>query len=117
MNIQDYAEEGIFSPKLISDTLLTTQSDVAKTLGLSRSAFSHVERRRSGKTQTRLREMLEILARAEQFTGSPLASYAWYRSESLSGCGGYTAGRLVREGHADYVHAYFTEHRLADVPD
>ena len=106
MNIQDYAEAGIFSPKLISDALFTTQSDVAKTLGLSRSAFSHAERRRVGKAQTRLREMLEILSRIQQFTGSPLASYAWFRSKPLIGYGGHTASWLVRDGHADYVHAY-----------
>ena len=107
MDIQDYVEDGIISPKLISDALFTTQSDIANTLGLTRSALSHTERRRSEKTQTRLREMLEIIDRAEQFTGSLLASYAWYRSESLSRYGGCTPSRLVREGHADYVHAYF----------
>ena len=106
MNIQDYVEEGIFSPKLISDVLFTTQSDIANTLGLTRSAFSHAERRRAEKTQTRLWEMLEILDRVEQFTGSPLASYAWFRSEPITGFGGHTASRLVREGHADYVHEY-----------
>jgi len=106
MNIQDYVEEGAFSPKLISDALFTTQADIAKTLGLSRSAFSHAKRRREGKAQTRLREMLEILSRVVQFTGSPLASYAWFRSESLIGYGGHTASWLVRDGHADYVHAY-----------
>ena len=107
MGIQNYVEDGIISPKLISDVLFTTQSDIANTLGLTRDTLSHADRRRAEKTQTRLREMLEILSRAEQFTGSPLASYAWYRSESLSRYGGCTPSRLVREGHADYVHEYF----------
>ena len=107
MNIQDYVDEEVFSPKLISDALFTTQSDIANTLGLTRNALSHADRRGAEKTQTRLREMLEILSRAEQFTGSPLASYAWFRSEPIIGFGGHNASRLVREGRADCVHAYF----------
>ena len=107
MEIHAFVEEGIFSPKLISDALLTTRSEIAKTLGLAQDAFSRAERLRAKKTQTRLREMLEILSRANQFTDSLLASYAWYRAEPIIGFGGHTASSLVREGNADYVHEYF----------
>ncbi len=58
------------------------------------------------KTQTRLREMVEILRRVEAYTGSsPLVTYAWFRSEVLPGFAGKTPGQLVREGEAGYVHA------------
>ena len=106
MQIQGFVEEGIFSPTLIADALRTTKSEIASTLGLAQDAFSRVERLRAKKTQTRLREMLEILNRINQFTGSLLASYAWFRSEPLIGYNGYTADRLVREGHADYVRSH-----------
>lgn len=107
MEIRAFMEDGVFSPKLISDALLTTKSDIAKTLGLAQDVFSRVERLRAKKTQTRLREMLEILIRVNQFTDSLLAAYAWYRTEPIVGFGGHTASSLVREGHADYVHEYF----------
>ena len=46
-------------------------------------------------------------------TGSGhLDACAWFRSEPLPGFDGMTADRLVREGHADYVHAH-----LDDVAD
>lgn len=107
MEIQAFIEDGVFSPKLISEALLTTKSDIAKTLGLAQDVFSRAERLRAHKTQTRLREMLEILSRANQHTDSLLASYAWYRSKPIIGFGERTASSLVCDGHADYVHAYF----------
>ena len=107
MKIQAFIEDGFFSPKLISDELLTTKSEMAKTLGLAQDVFSRVERLRAKKTQTRLREMLEVLIRANQFTDSLLAAYAWYRSEPIVGFGGHTASSLVRDGHADWIHEYF----------
>ena len=109
MKIEAFIEDGFFSPKLISDALLTTKAEIAKTLGLAQDVFSRTERLRAKKTQTRLREMLEILSRANRFTDSLLASYAWYRAEPIIGFGGSTASSLVREGHADYVHAYFDQ--------
>ena len=58
------------------------------------------------KTQTRLREMVEILRRVEAYTGSsPIVAYAWFRSEVLPGFAGKTPDQLVREGEAGYVHA------------
>ena len=50
--------------------------------------------------------MLEILNRVEAETGSPLAAYAWFRSEPLPGFGGATAGLLLREDRGEHVHAY-----------
>ena len=56
---------------------------------------------------TRLRQTLEILRRVKVETGMGyLDAHAWFRSEPLPGLDGMTADRLVREGHADWVHAY-----------
>ncbi len=54
----------------------------------------------------RLREVLEILNRVEPWAGSPLAAYAWYRSQGLPGFGDMTAEQLVTQGHADAVRDY-----------
>lgn len=106
MRFEEFVEDRAFSPALVADALRTTKSEIAVTLGLGRDAFTRASRIRARKTQTRLRQMLEILNRVEGATGSPLAAYAWFRAEPLPGFGGLTPDRLVREGRADEVHAY-----------
>ena len=109
MQLQELVDHdaGILSPALIAGALRTTKAEIADTLGLSRDALSRTTRIRATKTQTRLREMVEILRRVEDYTGTPaLVAYAWFRSEALPGFGGKTADQLVREGHARYVHAH-----------
>jgi hypothetical protein len=95
-----------FSPRLIAEQLLTTVDDVARSTGLGRDALSRKDRIDTPKTQTRLREMMEILNRTSPRFGSDLLAYAWYRSEPLAGYGGLTAMHLLREGRADEVMDY-----------
>ena len=104
MQFQDFVQDEIYSPSLIADALRTTKAEIADTLGLTRDALSRRSRLEAKKTQTRLRQMLEILHRVEEATGSPLAAYAWFRAEHLPGFGGMTADQLVRDGKASYVH-------------
>lgn len=109
MQLQDLVDERTkaFSPALIAGALRTTKAEIADTLGLGRDALSRTARINTVKTQTRLREMVEILRRVEDCTGSPpLVAYAWFRSEALPGFGGMTAGQIVREGNAHMVHAH-----------
>jgi len=112
MQFDEFIEDRVFSPTLIAKALRTTKSEVAGTLGLGKDAFSRASRIRARKTQVRLRQLLEILNRVEAGTGSPLAAYAWFRAQPLPGFGGATAESLVREGRADYVHAYL-DHVMA----
>ena len=106
MQFQEFVDDQVFSPTLIADVLRTTKSEIAGTLGLGKDAFTRTSRIRARKTQVRLRQMLEILNRVEAVAGSPLAAYAWFRAEPLPGFGGATPDALVREGKADYVHAW-----------
>ncbi len=98
-----------FSPRLIAEQLMTTVEDVARSTGLGRDALSRRDRIATPKTQTRLREMVEILNRVSPRFGSDLLAYAWYRSEPLAGFGGMTAMHLVAQGRAaevmDYIDA------------
>ena len=99
-----------FSPARIAAALRTTKAEIAGTLGLGREALSRNARIQANKTQTRLREMLEILNRVETCTGSSgLMAYAWFRSEALPGFAGKTPDQLVREGQARHVHAYLDQ--------
>lgn len=67
MQLQDLVDRDAqeFSPARIAGALRTTKAEIAATLGLSRDALSRTARIRSTKTQTRLREMVEILHRVE----------------------------------------------------
>jgi len=106
MRFQEFVEDQVFSPTLVAGALRTTKAEMASTLGRGKDAFIRTSRVRARKTQTRLRQMLEILDRVESTTGSPLAAYTWFRAEPLAGFGGATSDRLLREDRVDQVHAY-----------
>ena len=74
MNFQEFVKDQVFSPALVATALRTTRGEIAHTLGLGQDAFSRVSRIRARKTQTRLRQMLEILHRVSAHTGSDLGS-------------------------------------------
>jgi hypothetical protein len=106
MEFQSFSSEAGFSPGKIAQALRTTKGEIAETLGLGSDALTRKQRLAAPKTQTRLREMLEILNRVEPLAGSLLGAYAWFRSEALPGFGGQTPDQMVREGHADWVHRH-----------
>ena len=105
MQFHEFVEDQVISPTLVAAALRTTKSEIAGTLGLGKDALTRASRVRSRKTQVRLRQMLKILIRVETAAGSPLAAYAWFRSQPLAGFGGATPDQLLREGNADQVMA------------
>src|SRR3546814_11781951 len=91
MNLAAYSEDGYFAPKRIAAALRTTSDEVARTVGLGRDAVQRRDRIRSDRTQSRLREMLEILNTVEPRLGAPLLAYAWYRQAPLTGFAAWNA--------------------------
>ncbi|SMH57956.1 MbcA/ParS/Xre antitoxin family protein [Mesorhizobium australicum] len=106
MTLAQYAENGVFAPRKIADTLHTTSEEVARTAGLGKDAIQRKDRVGSVRTQRRLREMVEVINKVEPRFGSPLVAYAWYRSQPLPGFSGRTAMQLVREGRVEEVLDY-----------
>ena len=106
MNIAAFTEKSLFSPRKLADGLMTSQEDVARSAGLGRDAIARKDRLASAKTQTRLREMVEILNRLSPRFGGDLVAYAWYRSQPLPGFAGKTCAGLVAEGRAQMVMDY-----------
>lgn len=90
----------------LSAALHITKSELALAAGLSRDAVSKAARSNSIATQSRLREMSEIINRVIPWTGSELAAYAWYRSQPLPSFGDATAEELVRQGQGEKVRTY-----------
>ena len=105
MQLQNLMEDGIYSPRHIAAVLRTSRKEIGATLGLSADALSRKTRLHSPATQTRLREMVEILNFLDEHGSPPLAAYAWFRSSKLPGFGS-TPEELVREGHAAWVMEY-----------
>ena len=106
MDLKKIVEDNVISPTLLAAQLRTQKREVAETLGLSMDAITRTQRIDSPKTQSRLREMVEILNKVEPLMGSSITAYAWYRSEPLPSFGGGTAEQMVKEGRANAVRNY-----------
>lgn len=99
-------DDGLVAVGRLSDILHITRAELASALGLSRASVSRTDRAGSRATQTRLRDMVEILNRVRPWAGSPELAFAWYRSQSLPSFGDQTAEDLVKEGRAEAVKRY-----------
>ena len=75
-------------------------------MGLGRDTFHKATRMNAAKTQSRVREMLEIVSRVCDWAGGKDQAMAWYRAEPLPAFGGRTAEFLVKDGKAEAVRDY-----------
>ena len=106
MRVDKLVQDQFFSPALIADELRTTKRELAGTLGLANDAFTTTASIRAHKSQTRLRQMVEIMNRIEPQLDSPIAAYGWFRNARLPGFGGATPSTLMRGGKSEHVHAH-----------
>lgn len=83
-----------------------TKKQLAETIGLAPEALYKRKRLGAAKTQTRLREMTEILTRVSAWAGGPAQAMAWYRAEPIPAFGGRTAEQIVKSGHAGALRDY-----------
>ena len=90
----------------VADTFAMSKSQLAETIGIGREAFYKQARSGAPKTQTRLREMLEILSRVSDWAGGKERAMAWYRAQPISALGGRTAELVVKSGNAAAVRDY-----------
>ena len=78
MSLLDQVIQGdLISPDRLATMLRTTKTELAFMAGLSRDAVSKTTRILQRSTQTRMREVVEILSRVAEWAGSPMAAYAW----------------------------------------
>ena len=82
------------------------KKQLAETLGVPPEALYKTSRLNAAKTQSRLREMNEILTRVSAWAGGPAQAMAWYRAEPIPAFGGRTAEALVKSGQATAVRDY-----------
>jgi hypothetical protein len=83
-----------------------SKKELAETIGLAPETLYKTSRLNAAKTQSRLREMNEILTRVSVWAGGPAQAMAWYRAEPISAFGGRTAEQLVKSGQATALRDY-----------
>lgn len=98
--------DGLIAADRLSSVLRITRAELASTLGLSRDSVVKAARVVAPGTQSRLRDIVEILNRVRPWAGSPQQAFAWYRSQPLPSFGDQTAEALVKEGRAEAVKRY-----------
>lgn len=90
----------------VADVFHMSKLQLAETVGLGATTVSKKDRIASAKTQGRMSEMLEILARVQDWAGSEAQAMAWYRSQPIPALDGRTAEALVKSGDAGAVRDY-----------
>lgn len=90
----------------VAEAFGMSKTQLATTLGLSRESLYKAKRADAEKTQTRVREMLEVIVRVVPWAGGQQQAMAWYRAQPIPAFGDRTAESLVKEGKASVVRDY-----------
>jgi len=101
-----YDATGNIAPDLVADALRLSKTQLAETVGVRRDTFYKAGRIRAPRTQTRVREMVEIVARVKDWAGGTDQALAWYRSQPIPAFGGRTAEAIVKDGKAGALRDY-----------
>ncbi|WP_026613667.1 MbcA/ParS/Xre antitoxin family protein [Ensifer aridi] len=99
-------KDGKIAVQQVADGFGMSKTQLAETAGLARETLYRPERSRGTKTQSRIREMLEIIGRVTEWAGGKEQAMAWYRAQPLPAFGGRTAEALVKDGKAAAVRDY-----------
>jgi uncharacterized protein (DUF2384 family) len=83
-----------------------SKRQLAETAGLRPETLRRVSRAQSARTQSRVTEMLEIVARVADWAGGEKQAMAWYRAEPIPAFGCRTAESLVKDGKAAALRDY-----------
>jgi uncharacterized protein (DUF2384 family) len=105
--ISDYLQDdGDVAIETVANSFGMSKGQLADTVGLSREALYKPARIRAAKTQSRIREMIEIINRISDWAGGKNQAMAWYRAQPIAAFGGRTAESLVKSGQAGAVRDY-----------
>jgi len=97
---------GFLTVEKVAATFGMSKGQLAETVGLSREALYKLARLEAPKTQSRLKEMLEIVSRVSGWAGGKEQAMAWYRAQPIAAFGGRTAEALVKDGQAGALRDY-----------
>jgi len=97
---------GVVDVDRVASTFRMTKGQLAETIGLGTATIGKAERRTAPRTQSRVREMLEIVSRVRDWAGGETQAMAWYRSQPIPALDGRTPEALVKAGEAGAVRDY-----------
>jgi len=100
--------DGYVQAERLISTLRITRGELAFATGLSRQAVSGSAHLKTLHTQSRLRDVVEIVNRVLPWCGSVQQAFAWYRAQPLPSFGDRTAEDLVKDGQAEAVKRYLS---------
>jgi uncharacterized protein (DUF2384 family) len=93
----------------IADRFGLSKAQLAETAGFAPETFYRKARSTAPKTQSRVKEMLEIIRRVADWAGGEQQAMAWYRAYPIPSFGGRTAESLVKTGKATAVRDYLDD--------
>jgi hypothetical protein len=99
-------DAGIVSVDGVAELFGMSKQQLAETVGLDPQTLYKANRATAQRTQSRLREMLEIIARVSDWAGGQRRAMAWYRAQPIAAFGGRTAEALVKDGNAAALRDY-----------
>jgi len=103
---QFFDNKGLVVVEDVADWFGMSKVQLANTVGVRAETLHRVRRATAAKTQSRVKEMLEIVGRVAEWAGGKDQAMAWYRAEPIPAFGGRTAEALVKEGKATAVRDY-----------
>jgi hypothetical protein len=92
--------------------LSLNKGQLAEAIGVAPDNLRRRTRSDSPATQTRMRDVAEVLERVAPWAGGLPQAWGWYRATGLPSFGGCTAESLVKANHAEAVKAYLN--RIAE---
>ena len=98
-----FDKDGLIVIDRVAESFGVSKAQLADTMGVSPETFHRAARAKAPKTQGRVTEMIEIVARVSDWAGGEKQALAWYRAEPLPAFGGRTAESLVKDGKAAAV--------------
>ena len=97
---------GTIAVERVARSFGISKAQLAETVGLKGEALYKPSRIRAPKTQSRVREMLEIISLISEWAGGKDQAMAWYRAQRIPAFGGRTAEALVKSGKAAALRDY-----------
>jgi uncharacterized protein (DUF2384 family) len=101
-----FNKEGLVIIDAVAQSFGMSKGQLAETVGVKPETFQRFSRAFAPKTQSRLKEMIEIVGRVANWAGGKNQAMAWYRAEPIAAFGGRTAESLVKAGKAGAVRDY-----------